>query len=321
MLSDNEYADLIERLRFDLAPKPELVDELPDIRSVVDWTNAYVRISDGTYDKYTAIEGKWVKQNLEEIMIQDFLLELGKGNIPGHKGENKFGLTSNADANVLTDVWDAPAQPVWLAPTGERIHHLVSDSANDTLLGSGARTVKVWGLKTWSSKETFETVNMAGLTPVATAEAYAIIHRMEVITTGSIIFSPNLGNITATAVIDGTVTARIGLGKGQTLMAIYGLPSSQIAYMTSWSASVARDSPQGAEVGVIIRKSTDIVNNPVTYTFKHTGAVKTDGSTSHSHPFAPYKSFVGPCVIKMSFTSGDNDTHGDASFNIILVDN
>lgn len=330
MLSDNEYAELLERLRYELSPKPEFSDGLPDIRSVAEFTQVYIQ--DGThYMTYIAVAGKWYQYGFENSagniidivggsVIQDFFLELGKGNITGHRSENKFGLVSNADANVLTDVWDAPAQPVWLAPTASRVHNIVSSSGNDTLLGSGARTVQIWGLQTWDSKESTEIIEMAGATPVPTVNSYVIIHRMEVISTGSAIFTPNLGTITATAVTDATITARVGIGKGQTMMAIYGIPSSQVAYMTAWSASLARSSPQGAEAGVIIRKSTDIENNPQTFTFKHTGAIKTDGTTSYPHPFKPYKRFDGPCIIKMSFTAKDNDTHGDASFDLILVD-
>jgi hypothetical protein len=255
----------------------------------------------------------------------NFNLEVAKGDVTGHYAVNKFGLTSNADSGVITDIWDAAAQPVWLAPTEARVHNIVSTSDEDSdtggaiAQGDGARTLRLWGLKTWDLAETSEDVIMDGTDGVDTANSYVIIHRMKVLTAGPT--APNVGTITAVAAADATVTAQIAPIKGQTLMAIYGVPSTQSFYMMNFSASVALASPASASAGVIIRSTMDVENDTTAFIFKHTGAVFEDGSTTFNRPFDPPKKFEGPCIIKIAFTAGANDTNGDASFDGVLVDN
>jgi hypothetical protein len=257
--------------------------------------------------------------------VPSFYLAVAMGLVPGYYAVNKFGLTSNADANVITDVWGAAAQPTWLAPTAPRIHEILSSSDQDSDVGgaiaqgTGARTLRLWGLKTWDDRESSEDVIMDGTDGVDTANAYVIINRMLVLTSGGP--APNAGLITAVAAVDGTVTALIDIIRGQTLQAIYGFPSTQIAYVTMISASIARDSPQSAEAGVIMRSTMDVANNTTAYLFKHTFALNESGTVSSNRPFDPPKKFEGPGIIKLALTAADNDTHGDASFDLILVDN
>jgi hypothetical protein len=277
------------------------------------------------YDsRITALE-EGLGGNMPIVPVKDFYLEVAKGNIAGHYYVNKFGNTSNADANVITDVWDAPAQPVWLAPTAARIHEILSTSDEDSDVGgtipqgTGARTLRIFGLQDWDTAETSEDVIMDGTDGVNTVNSYVIIHRMIVLTGGTAL--PNVGTITAVAAVDGTVTARISPNRGQTFMAIYGIPSTQKGYMSSFSASIARSSPVSAEAGVIVFKSTDIENDTTAFTFKHTTAVNEDGTVATQHFFSPPKMFEGPCIVKVAFTAGANDTFGDASFDMVVVDN
>jgi hypothetical protein len=252
-------------------------------------------------------------------------LEISIGNVPGRYPVNKFGLTSNADANVITDVWDAPAQPVWLAPTAPRIHEILSDNDADSdtggavAQGAGLRTLRIWGLQTWDTRETSEDIIMDGTDGTDTVNSYVIIHRMEKITCGGSV--PNIGTITAVAAVDGTITARINPIKGQTLMAILGVPSVQNFYMNNFSASIARASPVSAESGVIVRYNGEVKSNLLAFVFKHTSALNEDGTVANNRPFNPPKEFEGPCIIKMALTAKDNDTNGDASFDGVLVDN
>ena len=142
---------------------------------------------------------------------------------------------------------------------------------------------------------------------------------MKVLTGGP--SAPNVGTITAVAAADATVTAQIGPVKGQTLMAIYGVPSTQNFYMTNFSASVALNSRAAASAGAIVRSTMDVENDTTAFIFKHTSAIFETGSTTFNHAFGVPKKFEGPCIIKLALVSGDNDTHGDASFDGILVDN
>ena len=68
------------------------------------------------------------------------------------------------------------------------------------VLGVGARTIRIYGLKTWDLAETSEVMYLQGVFPQNTDNSYVIIHRMEVLTKGAT--SVNSGAIKATAASD-----------------------------------------------------------------------------------------------------------------------
>lgn len=253
-------------------------------------------------------------------------LEIPEGEITGHYAVNKFGRCTNADAADPTDIWDRANatndQAIWLAPTAARVHAIASTSDNDGKTGApsstGARTVQVYGLKTWDLAETSEVVTLDGTTAVNTANSYVIIHRIKVLTSGA--SGPNIGTITATAATDATVTAQIQPLEGQTQMAIYGIPSTQKAFMTGFYGSLERDSPTGASALLKLIWCFDVENQPTVFQVKHTVTI-TSGQPSHRHEYNPYNGFTGPGIFKLQVNSDGNDTLADGGFDLILVDN
>ena len=176
---------------------------------------------------------------------KDFGVLVARGNITGYSRVNKFGAAPQGIQTTTTDIWSradaTPTQQIWIAPTQARIHAIASSSAQDAAGGTGAASVIVYGLKTWASAETNETITLTGATPVNTANSYVIIHRMKVVgqatTTG---VGVNIGTITATAATDNTITAVILPGDGQTEMAIYGVPSGYTFFLKRFAAAVSR---------------------------------------------------------------------------------
>ncbi len=234
---------------------------------------------------------------------------------------HKFGSTNNADSGVETDLWDGSdtvgLQPVWLAPTAARVHQIVSTDVNDTSAGTGARTVKVWGLTSWDSVETSETLTMNGTTNVPTTASYVIIHRIRVVTTGA--SGPNVGRITATADTDATVTAAIAAGNGQTSMAIYGVPSVESFYMDRLYANLI-DAATGTDTRVELHSTTDVESQPNVWTVKHVFGLRGTGTSALSIPYSHSKVFPGPCIIKLDILSDVNNTVAGGGFDGHLVD-
>ncbi len=248
-------------------------------------------------------------------------LEISQGLLPNHSTVNKFGNTINADAGIPTDVWTGSiTTPTWVAPTQARIHDIVSTSASDdgSPVGVGARAIRIWGLINWDTKEVFEDLILNGLTDVPTVNAYVIIHRMKVIDSGTT--SITVGSITATAQTDGTVTAIIGPDEGQSQMAIYGLPSVQDAYLTSYFA-VAKSA--GGAIKLI---DIECLMNPFpdrqlpSFVKSHSGGITTTGGSFFEKQFNPYPKIEGPAIVKIKVISDQNDSEVSAGFDLIVVD-
>jgi len=261
------------------------------------------------------------------ITNKDFALEVSKGNVPGHYAVNKFGEAPDGVQTTATDIWDladaTTTQQIWLAPTAARVHALVSTNTNDTnSSGTGARTVTVWGLPDWDTAETSETVALNGTTPVNTSGSYVIIHRMSVVTFGA--SGPNLGTITATAATDGTVTAAILTGNGQTQMAIYGVPSTQTMYITNFTATLITSgvNPSSSNETVIRGKfAPDPENNPTVFITKRTQGIMSTANSDIEPSFDPRLKLTGPGILKMQAFSSVADTRITATFDGYLVDN
>ena len=263
--------------------------------------------------------GRNPKQNFEH---SDVYLSIAAGWVKKTTSVNKFGRADNCDNNIKTDVWDRANQidnqPIWLAPTAARIHDIVSSDANDTLLGAGARTVIIYGLKDWLTHEAFETIELNGITPVQTINSYVIIHRIICLSWGPA--GPNVGQILATAQVDATVTAQIQPGLGQTQMAIYGVPSIHKVYATQLWASILK--PTGANIAANVEMLVNPIPDQQTIGFisKRSIGISTLALPYADHSFKPYKEIIGPAIIKMQTITDGTDADVTAGFDLIEVD-
>lgn len=291
------------------------------------WTDSplagFIRGSDNTQKLDVAIS--------EIVTLEDYFGEVALGNIPGRKSVNKFGAAPNGVQTTKTDIWDranaTPTQQIWLAPTQARVHAIVSSSGSDVVGGVGVGQVIVYGLKNWNEGEISETVTLNGVNPVNTGNAYVIIHRMKVITQasttnvggGAASPGPNVGTITATAAVDGTVTAAILPGNGQTEMAIYGVPSIQNALMYRWSAQLDRTIGVSTVCDVELRVNENPNIQTVSFLRKDDISLQSTGTSSQERKYGvPYR-FSGPCIIKIQAVASTADTDMESEFDLILV--
>lgn len=260
--------------------------------------------------------------DLLDIDSPDFNSKVALGLVEGSKAVNKFGRSTNVDSGVDTDIWDRANatndQDIWVAPTQARVHNIVSSSVNDDSAGTGAKTIKIYGLTSWDTKEVSETITMDGTTNVATTNSYVIIHRMKLLTWGS--GGTNAGLITATAVTDATVTAQINASEGQTQMAIYGISSLQTALMTKYYCSAIKASASlSVKMSLLVNTYCD--NELTGFLIKHTIGIATEGTNYTPHEFNPYFAITGPAIIKIQGNSSSDNTDVSAGFDLILIDN
>jgi len=250
-------------------------------------------------------------------------LELAKGLIEGHTGVNKFGYAPNGVQSTGTHIWDradaTPTQAQWLPPQAARTHQIVSNSILDDIASIACQKIRIYGLPSWDEKEVFEDIDMDGLNNVATKFQYVIIHRMRLIQGGAL--GINAGTITATADVDGTVTAQINLNFGQTEMAIYGFPSTQTAYLTGWYASIHKASGAAVDVLFELQQMPDPEGSLVGYVTKEIRGLQSNGTSMGSWNHRPFKRFDGPGVILVEASASANDIDCAAGFDLVLVDN
>lgn len=255
--------------------------------------------------------------------LNDFLSEVALGNIAGRSAVNKFGRNIEIDLNVTADIWDGghtgDESLIWVAPTQARTHTIASTSASDTNQGVGANTLRIFGLTDWDTAEVSEDIVLNTGSPPVTVNSYVIIHRMRVLTKGAT--NVNVGIITATATTDGTVTAKIRAGQGQTQMAIYGIPSTQTALMHNLYGNVNRAGGASGLLDASLLVNPEPQSELTNFLTKHTFGLQTVGTSSEAVKYKPPKVISGPAIIKVQAVSGTNDMDVSAGFDIELVTN
>ena len=268
--------------------------------------------------------------NLITLAYNDLGMAVSAGRIAGVKSLNKFGRSTNVDSSEDTDIWDRANathdQAIWVAPTAARQHSIVSasDADSDTggvkAQGAGARTLRIYGLTSWTSKEVSEDVVMDGTQAFNTSNSYVIIHRMKVLTKGATV-GANVGLITATAASDGTITAQINAGQGQTQMAIYGVPSVQKLYLVSFYAVSNRAAGPSGLVDITLKVNPEPDVERTGFLTKHTTSISSGTLPSIFHTFVVPKTISGPCIIKIQGNASANDFDVSAGFDGMLIDN
>lgn len=254
---------------------------------------------------------------------RNFPLEVALGKVAGYLPLNKFGEAPDCDSGIPTDIWDgADGVPtgtdIWIPPTQARIHDIVSSDVNDdgSPVGTGMRTLRVYGLTGWGTAQVSEDVTLNGTTAVPTANAYVIIHRMEGLTFGT--GETNAGIIKATAQTDATVTAAIQASMGQTLMLIYGVPSTQrVAIKKIKCAALRSTAAVKVNGSLLVKLRADQADSA----FVTKEKIQFSDLASSTHDYTPPKIFDGPCIVKIQVKTNLSNTVIAGTFDGLVVDN
>lgn len=242
--------------------------------------------------------------------------EVALGSISGRSVVNKFGHTENVTTD-LTDIWNDGG--IYVFPSSATTMTLSSTDANDTIAGTGARTVEIQGLDT-NYSQISETLEMDGLNGVTSDKSYLRVYRMKVMAAGTTGW--NEGNIYlgTGAITDGipavihaeiTIDAGAGVeGENQTLMAIYTVPAGKTGLI--WNLDVATSLDKPVEVWLKVRPFGEVFQTKI-----RTELIKNHDHTTKKFPIK----VTEKSDIRVSARTDTQTTDLSASFDIELVTN
>lgn len=116
------------------------------------------------------------------------------------------------------DLW--PLKIPYPFPSSDVNLDVVSTSTNDTLLGTGARTIIVKGIDA-SFNDVTEVINLNGLTPVTSVNQFYRVNTAFIIAAGSL--EVNDGDICITNASDASTLGCIQSGYGELSQAVYSI--------------------------------------------------------------------------------------------------
>ena len=197
----------------------------------------------GLLSDQTALNTKYF--NMSYFGLNDFFLEVAKGNVDGHSIVIIRGHNPDIDSATSEDIWEAGGTLSRL--TSAETMDIVSSSSNDdgSPGGTGARTVVIAGCDGTGAAVT-ETITMNGTTGVTTANSYLRVNSMTVATAGS--DDTNDGNITATASTAATVQCEMDAGEGLSMNSHYCVPLNKTGYIYKVELNAAKTSGGGQPV-------------------------------------------------------------------------
>ncbi len=253
------------------------------------------------------------------LPIQNFFLEIAKGNVPGHALVTKFGRNPDIDTTTdPEDIWEGGATMNW--PTSAGVISVSSTDADDDgnpTTNTGAQKITFEGLDgNWD--EATEEVTLDGTNPVTTSGTFIRVNRAYITQAGTY-RGTNEGSVQGT-IGGSTMVALLG-GTGQTLLGRYSVPAGKTAYLytsqiiVGSGATTNRASVTGFQV-----PNADDTTQPyagakrIFYEANNIELVET------YHPEMPI-TFTEKTDIWYQAEVDTNNTEVSVRFNLVLVDN
>ncbi len=255
------------------------------------------------------------------VSVDDFFLDVAEGIMPGVSHIHISGENDEIDSGVTADLWDGGFTVasggnslLWVPPTAARIHQIKSSSTEDDSGGSGITEVEIKGLDV-DFLQIEETITLDGTTDVPTTKAYCHIYTMRATKPDSDTVT-NVGDITATADTDLTVTIRMRAGNNHSQHGIYQVPADKTAYMTDFTGHILRagGSAALADIRLLHREFGGL------WVLDEAAALESAGSSDFEELFLPYNVFQPKSFIKIQASSGTNNAAVSGGFDLILVD-
>ena len=242
-----------------------------------------------------------------------FDLKVPAGNLTGYASINKFGNNPTLGTSATETIWDGSS--LYTLPATADITHLRQAVDQATMRGE---TIQIQGLDTSYALVIQSVVLDAANTTTAVALGTALrrVFRMKALSAVVTTQNVELRNVGG-----GTTYALIIAGNNQTQMAVYTVPASKTAYMTSYYCSLNKDAGGGAP-DVVVRMWNQDNANTYAPQLKHILGAAGAGSSYFHHSFSPYLQVTEKTDIYLNATNLSGTATADVSggFDIILVD-
>jgi hypothetical protein len=192
------------------------------------------------------------------VRTRDAEFDIAAGRMEDVSVVNKFGRNAAVSTNdVPEDIWDGGGVYTGFPVTSGELVTVTSASTNDTAAGSGARTVRIYGLDATGLLQE-ETVSLLGNSLVDSVGIYTRVFRLKVLTSGGTPLNTafNAGII---SVAHKTTTANIFLkvpaGVSQSQVSVYTVPSNQTCYLRKFTIIPERTNAAFITGGLWVRET------------------------------------------------------------------
>lgn len=258
------------------------------------------------------------------VVTTDFLLEVKKGNIPGHRIVDKFGSSLNITNGGFTVISHGD---VYQTPIEAQQIEFISDSAGDALNGVGMHELTIEGIDAnWALQKVITPAHATdGTLAVSVAGTWLRVFRAYVSKSGtyaSLTAPSHLGNINIQNSGGGVLWASIintDIPHGQTQIAAYTVPAGEVAYLGE--TNVSTEVLKAVNVFGFRRGSSNDVTAPFEGTMRSfTEIVGVEGGQSYGSKTwkGPFDQYTDLGYLGKSTGAGTNSASVD--FEILLID-
>jgi hypothetical protein len=243
---------------------------------------------------------------------EPFELQVARGQISWHETLFQFGTNLNVGTSFST-LWPGGGT-LYSYPSAATVLKISAANANDTVAGTGARTVLVNGLDA-NYNEISEIVSLNGQTAVNTVNSYLRFHYMAVLTAGSgetaagILYA---GVGTVTSGVPATIYGYISLGYNISEQAFWTVPAGYTAYITSCAWTSANTT-----ANIIVTGSLNV--RPLNGVFLTESTCKMVAGNSFDRHFDTAVRVSEKSDIEMRAASSTAGSSVTGEFNVIYI--
>jgi len=252
-----------------------------------------------------------------QMLTADFLVEVAKGNVPGHSIINKFGHNPTV-ATGGSDIWGGGGTYGFYPATAQAMEIVSTDVDDDgDPEDTGAWSVIIYGLD-GSDEPINETKTLNGTTVVPLSNTYKTVYRAVVLTAGST--GTNEGAISIRISGGGTVAAFIGIDDGQTQMTHFTIPANTTGYFIKGYVALGNDDKNG--VGGTFQWQIRLANGgDGAWAVKGQVPLVNIGSSHWQYEYgAPAGPIPASSDLRIRVTVADEIIDGIGGYDLLLVE-